>query len=173
MTSVTQLYRPLQDALHQTDAALDPAQLHGLGCGLLCGPAPVEPLLARHAWDAEALPPAAQGLLQALIAHSRQSLASESFEFAPLLPADAAAAGERAAAMAGWCEGFLSGFGLGDARAAGEQAEEALADLAAMAQLEPVVEDDADEDSLAMLEEHLRVAALLLFLQAHEPAGRA
>ncbi|WP_267120279.1 UPF0149 family protein, partial [Xanthomonas sacchari] len=73
---------------------------------------------------------------------------------------------ERADALFDWCRGFLGGFGLaaGAAPPLSEEGQEALQDVARLAQASADDFDsgDEDEDALAEIEEFVRVAVLLL-----------
>ncbi|RBE00229.1 YecA family protein, partial [Xanthomonas oryzae pv. oryzae] len=72
----------------------------------------------------------------------------------------------RTDALFDWCRAFLGGFGLAAQQrpALSEEGEEALQDLARLAQASSDDFDAADEDdtALAEIEEFVRVAVLLL-----------
>jgi uncharacterized protein YgfB (UPF0149 family) len=84
----------------------------------------------------------------------------------------------RVAALAQWCEGFLTGFGTGSAGVKDAELapalQEAIADLAAVSQVD-VPEGDGEEEEalLSQVTEHCRMAALMVFtewqLKARQP----
>lgn len=160
---------PLADVVldaQRSGLGVDPSELHGGLCGWLCaGGGNVANWPAKVLAD-DALPaPEPGGALDALRLASVAQLEDRGFGFDLLLPDVDESLTARAEALFDWCRGFLGGFGL----AAGahvqlsEEAEEALHDLARLAQAAPESSDnDDDEDALAEIEEFVRVAVLLL-----------
>ena len=154
-----------------------PAELHGCLCGLLA---------AGFASEAEV---GLDGLCEALdlILHGElagqimqlytvtaAALEDEEFDFHPLLPDDEVDISERAAALALWCRGFLSGFahtaaGIGaDPGALSDDSREILKDYAEIAQA--AADDDETEDeaegSYLDLVEYLRFATLNVYMDS-------
>lgn len=151
-------------AAHRLTLASTPAELHGALCGWLsAGGGDVTDWLAQVMADPALPAPATGDALDTLRTVSVSQLADPEFGFQMLLPEGAAVA-VRADALFAWCRGFLGGFGLacGD-KPISEEGQEALADLAnlAGAQLDEPDEEN-DEESLAEIEEYLRMAVLLL-----------
>ena len=115
-------HRELQAVLHRIDSAVGASEAHGWLCGALCvreGFGAAE-WLAGLADDADGV--AAAGELPAfteLHAETLESLRSEEFGFAPVLPEDDAPLAERVAALAQWCGGFLYGVGAAGAERGG------------------------------------------------------
>ena len=154
-------------ASREAGLAASPAELHGALCGWLCGggedaagwPARV---LADPALPAPAAGSALDRLRQATVAQ----LDDGEFAFQLLLADADATLRQRAQALFDWCRSFLGGFGLaaGAQPPLSEEGGEALQDLGKLAgaQVQDIDEDDEDEDSLAELEEFVRVATLLL-----------
>ncbi|MFT4178139.1 MAG: UPF0149 family protein [Thermomonas sp.] len=144
--------------------ASSPAELHGALCGwLAAGGEDVAGWLAQVLAD-PALPQPVQGdALDRLRSVTAAQLSDPDFGFQMLLPDDADVTA-RAGALFAWCRAFLGGFGLavGD-KPLSEEGQEALGDLAnlAAAQVDEV-DPESDEESLAEIEEYLRVAVLLL-----------
>lgn len=143
------------------------SELHGaLGGWLAGGGANGADWLARVTADPQQPAPDAGSPLDALRRASAQQLDDRDFAFELLLPGAEATLPERAGALFDWCRGFLGGFGLatGARPPLSEEGEEALADLARLAQAAPEQGDDEaeDEDALAEIEEFVRVAVLLL-----------
>ena len=160
----------LQDALARANLPLDAAEAHGWLSGALCvsrdyGAAD---WLAELAADSGGTAPVAEAPLAGLPAETLASLASEGFEFAPLLPDEDSPLADRVAALAAWSDGFLYGIGTGASEqavnAAGDVGE-FLRDLAdiARAELEPGRGDEAGERDFAELVEFVRAGAQLAF----------
>lgn len=147
--------------------AANAAELHGGLTGWLAGGgADSAQWLAKVLAD-ESLPaPDADGALAQLRRATHAQLEDRDFAFELLLVADDAALTARADALFDWCRAFLGGFGLaaGGRPVLSEEGEEALQDLARLAQAssEDFDSTDDDEDALAEIEEFVRVAALLL-----------
>jgi hypothetical protein len=155
-------------------AGVSIAQFHGAVAGLLCAagdrPAELEALprdLARLLGvDAISLHPE----LLDVVADTAASLDSPELTFDPWLPDEESDVRERLEGIARWCGAFVGGFERADA-VLEEEAEEALADVAAIAELD--VEPGEDEESemdLASLVEHVRIAVLMLRDAAREDA---
>jgi uncharacterized protein YgfB (UPF0149 family) len=144
---------------------VDPSELHGALCGWLAGGgknAPDWP--ARVLVDDQLSVPEAGSTLDELRLASAAQLEDRDFDFDLLLPEDVSLS-ERAEGLFGWCRGFLGGFGLaaGAEPPLSEEGQEALNDMARLAQASAESSDDEeDEDALAELEEFVRVAVLLL-----------
>ncbi len=157
-------YQSLYELLRQPP----PAEFHGLLCGMLCA----DPGLTRAGWlkaisreirdlDAD------NAVLQQLYQATHIQIDSDSLDFHLLLPDDDQALGERALALGDWCQGFLSGLGLGGLSATAElpgEADEFIQDVSQIAQLGLDAGDDEESDETAYAEivEYLRVGVLLL-----------
>lgn len=145
---------------------VDASELHGALSGWLSGGGADAPDWPAQVLADAALPAPERGsALDALRSATAAQLDDRDFEFELLLP-DEAPIAARAEALFGWCRGFLGGFGLasGDKAALSEEGEEALRDIARLAQADAEFGEDEqeDEDALAEIEEFVRVAALLL-----------
>ncbi|WP_374249054.1 UPF0149 family protein [Thermomonas sp.] len=143
--------------------ASTPAELHGALCGWLSGGG-----ADATGWPALVLAdpglpaPKAGDALDRLRCASAAQLADPGFGFELLLPEDAGTK-PRAEALFAWCRAFLGGFGLAvGQRPLSEEGQEALGDLANLAGAQLDTEEDDDEESLAEIEEYLRMAVLLL-----------
>ena len=162
---------PTVNDLHRASQALglaaSAAELHGGLCGwLAAGGADLPEWPARVLAD-EGLPVPEPGspldrLRQVVLAQ----LDDRDFAFELVLAEPGAALQARTDALFEWCRAFLGGFGLaaGNRPALSEEGEEALQDLARLAQASSDEFDsaDEDEDALAEIEEFVRVAVLLL-----------
>jgi uncharacterized protein YgfB (UPF0149 family) len=153
------------NAASHLSLASTPAELHGALCGWLsAGGEEVAGWPAKvMADDALAIPMSGDPLDVLRIASAAQ-LGDTDFGFQLLLPDECTPVTERAGAMFEWCRAFLGGFGLavGDKKLS-EEGEEALGDIANLAAARiNVVDPEGDEESLAEIEEYVRMAVLLL-----------
>ena len=146
--------------------AADPPELHGALCGWLSGGGEdTVSWPARVLADDGLAAPVAGSPLDELRTATAGQLEDRGFGFELLLPEIEDSLNARADALFEWCRGFLGGFGLaaGAHPPLSEEAEEALQDLARLAQAAPESsDDDEDEHALAEIEEFVRVAVLLL-----------
>lgn len=157
----------VQEESRRLGLAASPAELHGGLCGWLAGGGEDVPAWPARVLADDSLPtPAPDDALDRLRQVSVAQLNDRDFAFDLLLADPAAALAARADALFEWCRAFLGGFGLA-ARTRptlSEEGDEALQDLARLAQASSADFDSADEDeaALAEIEEFVRVAALLL-----------
>ena len=183
-------FEELANHLLEQGLQSSPSDIHGCLCGLLAAGAAVEPELALSALietlELELRGELAEQVMQ-LYTISAAALEDEEFDFHPLLPDDEADVETRILALAGWCQGFLSGFALVSA-GAGSASEnvvsrdsaEILKDFAAIAQAEADTEDrddeEASEENYFELVEYLRFATLNVYLDCRSdtnPSGEA
>ena len=145
----------------------DASELHGALCGWLAGGGDnAADWLTKVLADPAAPAPGADSALDTLRIATAAQLEDRGFDFELLLPEADTPVAERATALFDWCRGFLGGFGLaaGAKPKLSEESEEALRDLARLAQAsaEQGEDEQEDEDALAEIEEFVRVAVLLL-----------
>ena len=156
----------IAEASRRSGLAVDPPELHGALCGWLSGGGENTANWPAKVLADDDLPaPEPDSPLDALRKASASQLDDRGFGFELLLPEVEDSLDDRAAALFDWCRGFLGGFGLaaGARPPLSEEAEEALHDLARLAQAAPESsDDDEDEHALAEIEEFVRVAVLLL-----------
>ena len=165
------LYTELESALSAVGATMGAAQAHGLLCGMLCA----KPDQDQAPWMAQVLENTApkgeeaQAVLAALtrlFEAGKEALESSEMTFEPVLPADDAPVGERAAALAGWTEGFLLGLslaGLPPHKDLGEDINELLRDFTEITQVEPDPDsEEANEAAYSELVEYVRVGTLVI-----------
>jgi yecA family protein len=166
----------LDAALKRCGSTWDAAQTHGLLSGRLAvagadgGYDWLEQIL-ENTDPNDVLRSECEAMLSELFESTFRALSDRQSEFEPLLPDDSDSAAVRAAALGGWCEGFLHGLVLGGHGNAFKQrlADEPLADIIRdMAQItRATVEEDADdetnEQAYAELVEYLRVATQLAY----------
>jgi hypothetical protein len=146
------------------DLSVDPSELHGSLCALRCGAAERANWLAEAMGDDSVPPPPASSALGRLDAATVAQLAETDFGLQLLLPDEEQPVSERGEALVAWCRGFLGGVGLaGIEPLLGEEAREALGDVARIAESDVSYDDpEADEEALVEIEEFVRVAALLI-----------
>lgn len=174
-------YAILAAQMARSGAEMDPAEAHGMLCGLLAvdvaTPAArcLEEVLAGvDPQDAGA--DVTRKLMEALVTQVRSSLADEDFEFQPLLPEADEPISERVRALGRWCEGFAVGIGLAGlgakrVEALPESVSEFIADMGEIARVELGDEDgESAEEAYAELLEYVRVGVLLVSEELRPPA---
>ena len=173
-------FEALAGLLRDAGAVNSPTELHGMLCGRLCGP-PLE----KAEWQALAVEfmgfeqdPDEQtaAALEALLAQTREQLGEQSVQFQLLLPAHDTALARRAGALSEWCHGFLSGFGASVTDTLSVEIKDALADFAAIVQIEADDEDAASaEEDFFQVADYVRgaVMSLHLALASRETAAPA
>lgn len=163
------------DHLLDQGEATSPSQLHGCLCGLLSAGAPAQ---AEYGLDAlsQSLDIVLHGELASRIMQlyvvTDAALRNEEFTFLPLLPDDDEDLAQRTMALAGWCNGFLTGFAYvtADPQSADSNlspdSSEALRDIAALAEADATEEENGDEaeEHYFELVEYLRVAVVNVFM---------
>ncbi|KRG64707.1 hypothetical protein ABB26_06675 [Stenotrophomonas humi] len=144
-----------------------PAELHGGLTGWLAGGgADLQAWPAKVLADDNMQTPEPGSALDRLRQATVAQLEDRDFAFELVLADASEPLQARTDALFEWCRAFLGGFGLASGKrpALSEEGEEALQDLARLAQASSDQFDsaDEDEDALAEIEEFVRVAALLL-----------
>lgn len=160
----------LADELVTLGSNVNPAELHGVVVGRICG----GKRYTESAWlhsafkflELSIAEGASYPRLVDLYSNSLQQLESNLFDLELLLPDDDIDMEQRVIAMSEWCQGFLLGFGTsgvtGDTSLTAETSE-ALRDFAEFVQIDPEQADD--ESDLMELVEYIRVAALTIFAE--------
>jgi len=164
-------YRQLQAVLDGLGSAVSAAEAHGCLCGALCareGYATPEWVGELIEADSPGLDGQAEQVLRELHEDTLETLRSQEFEFAPLVPDNGVALEERVEALAAWCGGFLYGVGAGGAGASPTEVSdvgEILRDLGeiARAQLDPQEAAEGGEEVFTELYEYVRAGAQLAF----------
>ncbi len=161
----------ISQALIDARAEVGAAELHGAICGFVCaGGTDFEPFVVAISLEAlldSATPAAARERIGELYQVARTQIDDESFGFPLLLPDSDCGIAERGEALVQWCQGFVSGLGLGgftDERALSSDGREVLHDIAEIARTRLAFDaaEDVDEEALAELIEFARVGVLLL-----------
>lgn len=122
------------------------------------------------------LAPALAERVDGWLAHVGQALGDDELGFYPLLPDDQAPLAVRLRELGCWCRGFLSSLGQAAIPGLLESAEvqEALADVAAIADVSCDVEEDVSaEQDYAEVVEHVRLVVLTIHAEARQDAASA
>lgn len=151
---------------------LDPAELHGLLCSLLC----VDADLDRDRWLEYAREALADGgewsesvadLLAKLLEFGAAQMNAPDWPVTPLLPDDDAPLRQRVDALSHWCHGLLYGLGMGEVERRGVLSKESwefLDDVTDIAQVGFDTDEagETDETAYAEVVEYLRVGLLMI-----------
>lgn len=155
----------IRPELAELSVAETPSYLHGalsgwLAAGGSAGKAWLGDLLVDPALET----PAADSQLAALVKCTQTQLKDPEFGFELLLPDDEEPLLERAGALFNWAEGFTVGFALagGTDEQLSDMGREALQDLITISRSQTDDSTDTDDDSLAEIQEYVKVAALLI-----------
>ncbi|ALG69316.2 UPF0149 family protein [Beggiatoa leptomitoformis] len=160
------LYQPLNQSLQHAGALMDIAEAHGILTSMLCA----APHLSHDIWlkhilgetaGRDLLADESRQQLIALHEYTQHQLASNHFEFTPLLPSDDEPLYLRTQSLGGWCEGFVFGLGLAGIKSMQqltEEIQEFIRDVVNISHLAPIAENtEEDEVAYAELIEYIRV----------------
>lgn len=160
-------YTEYSDALMIAQSDFQPAEIHGLFTGYLCGTKK-----EKFDWQKIILPASkdtpCQAMLQQLYDITAQQLTEFSLDFNLLLPDDDTDINARAEALGLWCQGFLTGLKHADIPLRNHknpEVAESIQDLTEIAKVDNgnIVENEEDETAYFELVEYVRLAALLIF----------
>ncbi len=182
MTAPTTDFGQLEKKLSAADVSVSPAEAQGLLCGLLCTGHDeaqslwLQELIPDQDGTAVPLPPEHR---QSLIRFFQETL--DAFEgpgvgFELLLPDEDQPLRTRASALVDWCQGFLYGLGLAQARFDGlsQETQEGLKDIVEVTKLDLDALGSGEEDEIDLTEitEFIWVAAMLVREElVHHPRG--
>ncbi|MDF1643404.1 MAG: YecA family protein [Pseudomonadales bacterium] len=169
----------LQNRLMHTEVLQSPSELHGLVSGMLCCRPELETeRLLADLWTQLDLDPVelheVDGILRLLFDDIRAALNDTDFIFYPLLPGDDEDLSWRTECLGGWCQGFLSGFGLGtdpDKGPLDNESGEILRNFYEFTKVSSVYDDEDIEELEAdyfELVEFLKVTVIHLYLDETE-----
>ena len=169
----------LQNRLMHTEVLQSPAELHGLVSGMLCCRPELETdRLLADLWIQLDLDPVElheiDGILRLLFDSVRHALNDSDFIFYPLLPSDEEDLSWRTECLGGWCQGFLSGYGLGtdpDRGPLDDETGDILKNFYEFTKISSVYDDEDIEELEAdyfELVEFLKVTVIHLFLEETE-----
>ncbi len=161
--------------------SVNPFELHGLACGLLCGAGATADTaraeLLCELIGIERRTPELARSMAGVLQDCQVQMARGEHDFEPMLPGEDAPLSIRTAALARWCEGFLAGVGACGTPPQGTAAdrEETLRDLSAIAQADEGGDLGEEEEwHFFEIKEYVRMAAISFFLDAHaEPPPTA
>ncbi len=163
----------IEKALDVEVIDFSPATLHGTMTGYIVA----SPDWSAPAWIKRITGHEALGeTLRDLYYLSAFQLEEVSFSYEILLPDDDQPAADRGKALSQWCEGFLSGLGLGGISTLeheNEDIEEAFNDIIEIAQLNyKELEGEEDEEiDLMELEEYMRTVVMFIYLEFHQKSS--
>jgi uncharacterized protein YgfB (UPF0149 family) len=172
-------YDEFERVLREARALPEPAEAHGTLAGALCSSRDYGLL----EWLREILPDDSpeeaalqSSVLQKVYDGMVRSLGGIDANFAPLLPDDESALGERAEALSAWCQGFLYGLGSGttaDPSKVSTEAAEIIRDFTEITHVGVDAEDENEENETAFAEvvEFVRVGVQLLFVELAPARG--
>jgi uncharacterized protein len=161
-------YVTVSAALSDLDSDVEPAECHGMLCGMLCSPDGFDTAQwLRH------LTGYPEGVAEELIVdeaftdliHSTlRGMDSDDYGFELLLPDDDESLVARTEALGGWCRGFLSGFGITSGISTmSAEGREFLADLYKIGQVDPTeASSEVGEHAFLEIVEYTRMGAILL-----------
>jgi uncharacterized protein len=172
--------------LEELGSSVPAAEAHGCLVGALCTTQhyPMERWLEEIIPDEERrADDDSQQALRLLYADTLNALRGEDLDFEVLLPEDDISLAVRAGGLSQWCQGFLYGFGTGQARGATPKQDdlpanvnEILDDLThigrASVDIEGEAESETEEEAYAEVVEYVRVGVQLIHdelipVQAH------
>lgn len=170
------VYEMLSEELEMAGVLSSAAELHGGLSGVMC----IGGVAAADRWIDQQLEEWQQHgesslgeALQAVEHETWRMLNTPDMSFEPLLPGDEHPLDQQVRALAAWCNGFLSGLGLGGLQLTGDgtDADETVTEIAkdfaeiSRAVLGPEDEHDLEQAgfALAELKEYVRVSVQLVF----------
>lgn len=172
-------YETLSPLLEEYRMMVDPAEIHGILCGMLAGGMALENRdwlepMADFTNNGESLPPRVKNAVLELFNETCQQLVEADFSLTLCLPDDAAPINERGQALIKWIQGFMLGFGLFQADLTGCSADvkEALEDFNEIARMDEEM-DEGEESEQALFEvmEYVRISSMLCFNELGKSAA--
>ena len=166
------LFADVNAQLQQSDLLVNPADVHGVICGLLCGGIKLD----NKAWLAPfdelineglGIPDSLEPVLTEVYNVSASALKVMTLGVELLIPDMDQPLETRMEALAEWLQGFLGGFGMvhSTSTKASDDVKELIADFASIAQLDVDGGDDSNEAEEAFYEivEYVRMGANYCF----------
>jgi len=174
MLNLNDRYRSLQVSLTQLDNDMEPSEIHGTLCGLLCASSELD----LDKWvsslfpDVDAHNDVVMGIKQELAELNRDSKARLNdpvCQFELLLPDDDSNIETQIFALGDWCQGFMVGMAMGgveDFKTLPEDSREVINDMIEIARAGTSYdlegEDDEDDNTFSELVEYIRVGVMLI-----------
>lgn len=177
------LFNELNEQLQRSDLLVNPADVHGVICGLICGGIKLD----NKAWNAPfdelineglGIPDSLLPLLNKIHDTSAEALKDITQGFELIIPDMDQPLLSRMEALAEWTQGFLGGFGMvhSSKTAASDDVKELITDFASIAQMAiDAEEDDSEEAEEAFYEivEYVRMGAIYCFSELGESGAIA
>jgi len=172
-TTVTkkQTYEGVAEVLQQHNVIADPAEIHGILCGLLSGGMGH----AQNDWinvlqdtcnEEGVFNEQTVFTLTQVFNECCQDLIEGQFSLNLLLPNDEATLNARGVALIEWVQGFMLGFGMqqNDLTKCSDEVKEVMEDFSDIARMEePMEEDEESERALQEVIEYVRMSAMFCF----------
>ena len=176
------LFADVQVQLQKSDLLVNPADVHGVICGLLCAGIKLDDKAWLEPFDqlineGLGIPDSLQPMLATIYSSSLSSLKDLTLGFELLIPDMDQPLEMRMEAVAEWVQGFLGGFGMvhSAGSAASDDVKELISDFASIAQMEiELDEDDSDaenneaEEAFYEVVEYVRMGAIFCFNELGE-----
>ena len=165
--------------LQSAGLAVNPAEIHGLLTGMLCGGLSLtdnswQPLIFDYTNDGMGWPDKSLKLAQQALDVTTKELTGTDMELSLLIPDEEASASlfDIADDLAEWVNHFISGLGLvvTDLKKASVNVKEALGDLEEISKLG--IDEDDDLQEQAMLLEHVMEHVKVCVLTIHAELGQ-
>jgi len=174
MLNLNDRYRSLQVSLTQLDNDMEPSEIHGTLCGLLCASNELD----LDKWVSSLFPDVdphndvVVGIKQELAELYRDSKARLNdpvCQFELLLPDEDSNIETQIFALGDWCQGFMVGMAMGgieDFKTLPEDSREVINDMIEIARAGTSYdlegEDDEDDNTFSELVEYIRVGVMLI-----------
>ncbi|MSR15983.1 MAG: YecA family protein [Gammaproteobacteria bacterium] len=161
-------YITVSAALSDLDSDVEPAECHGVLCGMLCSPDGFE--TAQWLRHLTGYPEGVtdelvvDGALTDLIHSTLRGMDSDDYGFELLLTDDDESLVLRTDALGSWCRGFLSGFGtMTGVSGISAESREFLEDLYKIGQVDPdEASNEVGEHAFLEIVEYTRMGTILL-----------
>ncbi|WP_455365493.1 UPF0149 family protein [Kaarinaea lacus] len=171
-------YDRIESALQTLDADINPSEIHGTLCGMLCATGNsdanswYQPLIPATD-KSDLLAKEAQQTLAELYEETRSHLNDPTCDFQLLLTDEQNDVNARTISLGDWCQGFVMGLmmsGLKDFRKLPENSAEAAQDIVEISRIGSKYESEGTEEDAVALEElieYVRVGVLLINEELH------
>lgn len=164
-------YESARKAFEDHKIAADPAEVHGMLCGLLsAGMGHTDDtwlkILSEIGNESQPYPQPAEFVLTELFNQCCQQLIEGQFALSLLIPNDDAPINTRGTALVEWVQGFLAGFGMqqNDLSKCSDEVKEAMEDFTDISRMEePMDDDEESERALEEVVEYVRMSAMMCF----------
>ena len=172
-------FRELDNLLIDARAGSRAAECHGFLCGYFCvNRQPQEDTFKKYlladTMDEDMFARCYKKIVE-LAEEVNNRISADDYSLQLMLPDDNSSIGERGAALIQWCEGFLSGLGIGGLTGLdllSIESREVIEDLYKICRLDvDDMGDEGEEEESAFTEltEYVRMGAILLHEEFHKP----